>query len=91
MKKATAKKPLIEKRVRKHPLLKKRYFSDKYGFFTVKKLWNVHYWNEHSEPHEDSVLKFEIMTNTGKYILNGYDFNDSVFKQEYPQARTRMV
>jgi hypothetical protein len=83
MKKATAQKPLIEKRIRKHPFLNKRYFSDKYGFFTVKKIWNVHYWCEHSEPHEDSMLKFEIMTYKGKYIVNGYDLEEHCFRDEY--------
>lgn len=78
MKKATSQKPLIQKRVWKHPFFKKRYFSDKYGFFTVKKAWSVHYWNEHSEPHENSVLKFEIMTYKGKYIVDGHDFRDGV-------------
>lgn len=82
-KNATSKKPLIENRIRDFHCLGKKYFSDTFGFFTVKKAWRVSTFHERSEPHVTNSIKVEIKTPYGRIVDMTHHFNPVIWDQEY--------
>lgn len=87
-KQATPKRPLIERRIFKHPLLGKRYFSPSYGFFKVQKLWSVSTYYARVEPHVQNCMKVQMKTDYGKLIQLTHYIEPAVWKQEFPERHS---
>ncbi len=69
MKLATAKHPFIQRRLWRYCFIGKRCFNDKFGFFIVKKAWEVSRYTANIDPHAHIDIKVQIETTYGKLIM----------------------